>query len=265
MAKRLRVLAVVLAVACVLPFSACGKKKSGKSNEKDTPTVVKEDDPFFNAEIKELKLPIDPGRKLDTQYVSSCRLIGDVVLVEYNVNYDEEEDYDPDSVAESMAHGQAIYDLSGNLIHEMKAGNWENTVAATIDKAGDLYFLVSVPNDHFEYTTKLRKVKDGKSEDVMDVPGSVSGSGMNTSVQILDDGNFAINLGSGITIYSKEGEKICTISDPGRIVSMNVYQVEGKNYILSRNSSFDEAADSQFKEVDLKTGKLGQGKSAPLM
>lgn len=265
MAKRLRVLAVVLAVACVLPFSACGKKKSGKSNEKDTPTVVKEDDPFFNAEIKELKLPIDPGRKLDTQYVSSCRLIGDVVLVEYNVNYDEDEDYDPDSVAESMAHGQAIYDLSGNLIHEMKAGNWENTVAATIDKAGDLYFLVSVPNDHFEYTTKLRKVKDGKSEDVMDVPGSVSGSGMNTSVQILDDGNFAINLGSGITIYSKEGEKICTISDPGRIVSMNVYQVEGKNYILSRNSSFDEAADSQFKEVDLKTGKLGQGKSAPLM
>ena len=106
-----------------------------------------------------------------------------------------------------MAHGQAIYDLSGNLIHEMKAGNWENTVAATIDKAGDLYFLVSVPNDHFEYTTKLRKVKDGKSEDVMDVPGSVSGSGMNTSVQILDDGNFAINLGSGITIYSKKGKR----------------------------------------------------------
>ena len=73
MAKRLRVLAVVLAVACVLPFSACGKKKSGKSNEKDTPTVVKEDDPFFNAEIKELKLPIDPGRKLDTQVSTKAR------------------------------------------------------------------------------------------------------------------------------------------------------------------------------------------------
>ena len=131
--KRRRALASLMVVSMILSMAGC-KKKSGKSNGQDTPTVVKEDDPFFNAEIKELKLPIDPGRKLDTQYVSSCRFIGDVVLVEYNVNYDEEGDYDPDNVAESMAHGQAIYDLSGTLIHETKAGHWENTIAATIER-----------------------------------------------------------------------------------------------------------------------------------
>ena len=70
MGKGLRMFAAVMAVALMLPLVAC-KKRSGSAKYEESPTLVKEDDPYFNAEKYDLEMETDPEKELDFAYVDS--------------------------------------------------------------------------------------------------------------------------------------------------------------------------------------------------
>lgn len=265
MGKRLRVLAVALAVSFVLPLSACGRKKpSGRIVEQDSPTWIKEEDPYFRSEMKELVIPTDPEKELESMGVNRCRIIGETVLLEYRIHYKIPRDVDMSSMQDYTVSGQALYDLAGNQISELKASGFENMVSATLDKDGNPYCLVDVPDSDFEHHKVLRKLENGDWKDITVLP-DLAETYFDVSLQITEDGLIIIGYSGNLKVYSDKGDKICSISDPGRTLSSCVYQVNGKNYVLSRNPSFDESPDPRFKEVDLKSGSLGTGYKAPAL
>ena len=64
----------ILALVMVLPLASCNRKTSKKSSngKYSSGKEIQETDPFFNAEINELKLPVKDGEKVMDTYVQSC-------------------------------------------------------------------------------------------------------------------------------------------------------------------------------------------------
>ena len=100
-ARSLKRAAGILALVMVLPLASCNRKTSKKSSDRKYASgkEIQETDPFFNAEINELKLPLKEGKKIiDTIEILSSELdengITSVEDVELKFHILDEETYD---------------------------------------------------------------------------------------------------------------------------------------------------------------------------
>ena len=260
MGKALRVTSVMLTAAMILPLASC-KKKTGSSSFTDSPTYVKEDDPYFNVETVELEMPIDPERELESGHVRTIRFAGDMVLYEYYVAYKTPRSgyFDLSDYETSV---QELYDLSGNKICSLEKRPGEYQVAITADKDGNMYLLTAILGEDYYYHYEVDRLENGQWVKLFDLPEMDGNDSFSGSLQVAENGDYIITFDGSMGVYSKEGKKICPIVDPGRSVTPKIFHTGGKNYVITRSNTLEDDEDALLKEVDLKTGKLGPGRDA---
>ena len=258
--KRRRVLASLMVVSMLLSMAGC-KKKSGSAKYEDSPTLVKEDDPYFNAEKYDLEMETDPEKELDFAYVDSIRFIGDKILYDYHISYKAPKDAGF-TLLEYQDARKEVYDLQGNKIYGLATRANESHVTATADKDGTVYLLTAFLDSNAKYHYELDRIENGEPVKMFPMPEFDENPSFMGDMQVLENGDFMISLGGAMGIYSPQGEKRCTVSDIGRTITPRVFHVNGKNYVLTRKNTMNEDPEPQLKELDIKTGKLGPGRDA---
>ena len=258
--KRRRVLASLMVVSMILSMAGC-KKKSGSSKYEESPTLVKENDPYFNAETIELKMEPDPEKEVDYAFVEKVRFIGSLIQYNYYVSYKRPKDAGYDYGA-YQTNRQVIYDLSGNKIIDLDSSQNETQISMTADKEGNLYQLAAHLDSSLAYHIELDKMENGEWVKMFALPELDQAMTYDGELQALDNGSFMISMSGAMSIFNGEGKKLCTVSDLGRSITSRVFTVGGKNYVLTRNNTLEGDADPQLKELDLATGKLGPGRDA---
>ena len=260
MGKGLRMLAAAMSVALMLPLVAC-KKRSGSAKYEESPTLVKEDDPYFNAEKTTLKMEVDPEKEVDFAYVDNVRFIGDKILYSYHISYHAPKDAGF-TLLEYQDDRRVVYDLQGNKLFDLANRPNESRVTATADKDGTVYLLTAFLDSQYKYHYELDRAENGEYVKVFALPELDETPSFNGDMQILENGDFMISLDGAMRIYSPTGEKRCSVSDHGRTITPRVFHINGKDYVLTRKNTMDGDTEPLLKELDLKTGKLGQGRDA---
>ena len=243
----------ILALVMVLPLASCNRKTSKKSSngKYSSGKEIQETDPFFNAEINELKLPVKDGEKVMDTYVQSCDYRGKVALATYEIYYET-----------SYAEATALFDEKGNVIRQIRRSGDETVLHVISDDSGNILMLVQEGDGSYAINTLDEKGETVKSIDLgnnlsqsaKDRPGAVK-------LSILSDGRYAIYDDMAILIFDKDGKKALEIQDPGRKLGSTVFTIDGKSYVTSSVYDIENGDDVQIKEVDLATGVLGKGQS----
>ena len=76
-------IALILTVSMAIPLAAC----SSKNNKKTKKKVVSENDPYFEATEKELKVNYDNSKEIETAQLYSYQIIGDTIAAVYYISY----------------------------------------------------------------------------------------------------------------------------------------------------------------------------------
>ena len=106
-----KILAAGLCFSIGIGSFGCKKKTTGKQTE------VKASDPYFETEVKELAVPVDETKKLQDKMYSSVELVGNQIMLTYELTYAMPKELDPFQVTEDYyLKGTSVFDNSGNLI-----------------------------------------------------------------------------------------------------------------------------------------------------
>lgn len=267
-----RVLAGGLAMTMLLPLAACKKKSTSQDNDRKyvSGKEILETDPFFNAEVNEVKLPIDPNKKLTYAGVESCEYTGGLAIVNYYISYELPEDYNMETISfeqgqEYFVNATALFDEKGNFIREL-SGDGISFCGVGSDKENNFYML------YYDFDTQngiefyVIHVLNQNGEQIRSIrldraPLSISAVG-GCNIQILDDGRIVINASGKLMMYDKDGKFIREISDVGRTIDGSLILHDGKYYVVSGIYNFDGDSDIRIKEVNIETGELGNGTDA---
>ena len=256
-ARSLKRAAGILALVMVLPLASCNRKSTKKSSDRKYASgkEIQETDPFFNAEINELKLPLKEGKKIIDTSVGSFKYDGGMVLAPYTIMYET-----------SNVSALGIFDSKGNFIKNVYDATDGVVFGACTDKDGNTCMLAR---------KKDAQKADYYAIDILDANCEVSesiplGAELSPSatekenalkLSVLSDGRFAIFDYNGLLIYDREGKKCFEITDPGRMLGTTIFTLEGKSYVTSSVYDMENGDDVQIKEVDISSGKLGKGLS----
>ena len=260
-----RAAAGLLTCAMVLPASACKKSSKTTSMEKYVSgKEILESDPYFDATVSSLKLPIDEAKELDGTFVEHCEYADGVILASYSISYEvpEDVDYEDYDYREYYDEGTALFDEEGNLIREVKADGLY-IYDVTSDKDGNIWIISCDFAGEAMSTTALLTVLDPQGNEIKKYyPESAPVSETMTvtpEIGVLSDGRYTITGEGKMVVYDPDGKKICEISDMGRSISGTVVTSDGKDYVLSTSHEAESGYTAKLKEVDLQTGKLGEG------
>ena len=273
MRKGLRVLAGVLALSLMMPLVACKKKKDLLSIKKQkyvSGQEIKESDPYFNAEINQLRIPLDDSLELDYANIDEWECTGNAITATYSVGYKlpEGKSWSDLSMSESSRYyinATGIFDLSGNLIRNISDTDFGVLLYdISCDKDGNIAVLY-LDIDSYYITEKLKLAilnPSGETLNTFTIYGFTidhnSSAPMQTS--FLPDGRYAICGQGKIEVYDQYGKKSYEISDTaGRKLGSSVISSDGKSYVISTKYSYENGNDIQIKELDLSTGELGKG------
>ncbi|MBO4928715.1 MAG: extracellular solute-binding protein [Clostridiales bacterium] len=265
-----RTAAWILAASLLLPLAAC-KKKSASDDQNQRYTSgqeILETDPFFDAEIYEVKLPIDPEKTLEYTSVETCEYRGGCAIASYTISYEipEENLNQPMEYEEGLSYyvqATGIFDEKGNFIQNISSDYTLFGIAS--DKENKVYILCKKFDPITWVTTTDLEVINANGERIRTIapeslpfdPESISPTSIDLNV--LDDGMFTITVSGKMTVYDKDGKKVCEVTDPGRLIDGGVITSEGKHYVVSGIFDLYGDTDIQIKEVDLKTGDLREG------
>lgn len=83
-----------------------------------------------------------------------------------------------------------------------------------------------------------------------------------TKTQILSDGSFLFSRDGTMSIYGRDGNKRCDVTDPERKLVKNAFLKGGKYYVLSVQEDKEKGRNVLIKELNITTGALGRGKDA---
>ena len=89
-----RVIASTLIVSLLFSLTAC-KKNTGKK-EFESGKEILETDPFFDAQVNELKIPLDPDKKVSFKIVQNYSYIAGYAVATYYVDYEMPEEKGPE-------------------------------------------------------------------------------------------------------------------------------------------------------------------------
>lgn len=256
-ARSLKRAAGILALVMVLPLASCNRKTSKKSSDRKYASgkEIQETDPFFNAEINELKLPLKEGKKIIDTSVGSFKYDGGLVLAPYTVMYE---------TGNYSAIG--IFDSKGNFIKNLYNATDGIVFGACTDTDGNTCMLARKKDDQKADYYAI-DILDTNCELLKSIPLGAELSPSATEkenalkLSVLSDGRFAIFDYNGLLIYDREGKKCFEITDPGRMLGTTIFTLEGKSYVTSSVYDMENGDDVQIKEVDISSGKLGKGLS----
>ena len=118
-----RVIASTLVVSLLFSLTAC-KKNTGKK-EFESGKEILETDPFFDAQVNELKIPLDPDKKVSFKIVQNYSYIAGYAVATYYVDYEMPEEMKHREITyeeaeEYSVSGTALFDSEGNLISNIE-------------------------------------------------------------------------------------------------------------------------------------------------
>ena len=294
-----RMTSLVLAGTMILSLSSC-KKKSGKSKEDlySSGKVIEATDPYFNAEVHKVDIPIQASKKLQTVSVSNCIYNGECAIVSYSISYQIPEELEKRAMSSSVTgedvgvdieeyfdQGTGIFDKEGKLIRLVGSGSLEgNIYGVTTDPDGNIHMLYSyyppmedlVLDENMTMEEWEELISDYKMEtriEIFNPSGEtvklitldtgdldpVNWQVWESAFSLLPDGTYTFSEGGRIHVFSAEGKLIRTLSDMDRQLKGEIMQQDGKNYVLSVKKDLENGNDYQIKEINLATGELGTG------
>ncbi len=266
MSKKRSMAALIMALSMALPFAGCKKNDTSDTTSRSASpvsgaTAAKATDPYFDAGITSLVMPTDPDRKVLTNSIASASFIGDMILAEYYQEYES-----PDTTLEFMTdddsyvQGMALFDLKGNLVKTLHS-DWR-VLSASASKDGTMWLLESsVASQNENYVRAIPMKEDGSEDTSREVrfPAPAADYIEVGFLKITEEGLFVVALGGDMTVYDQNGQKKYSITDGSRQVLENLYEVDGKKYIVSVQYDVSENSFSTMtyvREMDIQTGKF---------
>ena len=238
-----RAAAGILAASMILPFTAC-KKKSTSENAGGQYTSGQEilaTDPYFDAEIHEVKLPIDPEKDLIYARVESCEYIGGCAIAQYSIEYEipKEKEIEPMSYEEGLEYyysATGLFDEKGNFIRNL-GGLDLSAVAYAVDKDNNIYILCNTFDEEtWERKTEIQVINTQgeklKSIVTKDLPFNTDDY-VSVDMHVMDDGRITMTTSGKLLVYDTDGNRVLEIVDPGRTITGGVITQDGKNYVVS--------------------------------
>ncbi|MBO4928346.1 MAG: extracellular solute-binding protein [Clostridiales bacterium] len=262
-------------LAGTLLFSLSGCRKSqqkkdayNKSENYVSGKEILESDPYFNSDIYPLKFPLKEGKTVEMYYVDRCEYEDGVVVASIQVDYEPPEDADFGQLMECHDHSTVLFDEKGNYIREIETKGVDlYDIASDID--GNICILSSNNVGTTGTMGILLTIVDPQGNTLRDMqledPPALGDGSTSATMGVLPDGRYTVCGLGKLVIYDRSGKKTAEISDLGRIIDGSVIRQNGKDYVLSGVYSTYGDGDLQIKEVDLETGKLGEGIDANII
>lgn len=244
----------------LLPGSGCGKKKEKRADE------VLSCDPYFDAEIHELKIPTDETKEIRNLLFDSVSFSGKQIRIVYDLSYVPPKKYD--IISEGHIYnraGTAVFDLKGNMLsNENTSLRTSDAASATsYDKDGNLAEL------HERYgsggrTFQIRIIDSGGQEIRkvdLKAPAELREKYF-WDFKCLPDGGFLLE-GPDATrelaefAFDASGKYLFTISPQERNIRSSVFLYEGKPYVLT--GAMGSLSSLEVNEIDMTNGAIKKG------
>lgn len=267
-----KALAAVLCLSMLPAFAACKKKGSKKNAARE----IKESDPFFDCEIYQLKVPLDESKELLWVQVTDIEYSETEIKMPYYINYEIPEGamLDPDfDFSDYSSTGTAVFDLKGNLIRDEKQeeasfgpecfaidneGNKARFSASFNIEPEKCEYSIIFTNDNGE-TIKELPLENAWKDREMSV----------RSMKFLPDGKivimgYATLYGNApIEVFDANGKHLSSINSMDRSFSSDIFQQDGKYYILTTEMETEYYDGMTLKyevnEIDFNTGTIKPG------
>ncbi len=219
-----RILAVVLAAAMVCPLASCRRKK------KPQKTIIQESDPYFDAHVTELDIPLESESDKTISYkgISDEEFIGDKIVAPYSVSYEipediwdafDEEDLTQEEIENVMRYidefyvnGVAIFNLNGELLSTIEIGDEYQVACIGEGRDGSILmvqvvYIYSESEDMNNTQYTLCKYDDEGNQifnihipDAMDFYPNY--------VCELDNGMFALSSNGALFVMTDDGKEV---------------------------------------------------------
>ena len=267
-----KALAAVLCLSMLPAFTACKKNSSKKNAARE----IKESDPFFDCEIYQLKVPLDESKELLWVQVTDIEYSETEIKMPYYINYEIPEgamlDLDFD-FSEYSSTGTAVFDLKGNLIRDEKQEEASfGPECFAIDNEGNkARFSASfnIEPDECEYSIIFT---NDNGETIKELPLENAWKDRELSVRsmkFLPDGKivimgYATLYGNApIEVFDANGKHLSSINSMDRSFSSDIFQQDGKYYILTTEMETEYYDGMTLKyevnEIDFNTGTIKPG------
>ncbi|MBR2750737.1 MAG: extracellular solute-binding protein [Clostridiales bacterium] len=262
-------LALILTASFALSSAACNSKNNKKTKKK----VVSEDDAYFEAVEKEVKLNYDDSKEISESNLYNYQILGDTIAVSYYLSYKmpkdvekkmEKLDFEKEAEYNEWMKLYNQYYENGTVFFNM---NLEETGRIRANEQESLSRMFEGPNGEIlalvtsytkvktqdnlslcEFSPKGEKIKetklDGSADFIWD--GRVS---------VMNDGKYVSTTYDGVTVFDPNGKEIGEIKIEG--FSGNVYQQDGKNYVYSQiwNADYTNCTTKLY-ELDIDNLKI---------
>ena len=281
-----KMIASLMAASMILPMvSGCKKKSQDTKSRYTSGRVIQASDPYFDAEVNPIRIPLDETKKLQALWINNCKYTGDFAIADYLTVYDvplelrkavtrtedggeqyayDYNDYQKKSISLFNKSGEYIRDLDKTLEPYCMAQDREGNVHVLVCAGGTGSFGTYMENAEYEYLVlvidpsgnTIRSTKLEWEEEYRDIGSDLS---------ILDDGMYVYSGGTKMYLFDRNGKMIHEISDGDRDLRGEIVEQDGKKYVMSVKDDPGAANPIQFKELDLQTGKLGQPINADIL
>ena len=272
----LRVISICLSMVMLLPLVSCKKKEKTipliESIQYKSGQEILETDPYFDAEVNLLRIPVDEGREVEETYTLPYGFFGELAIAEYAVGYKvpggiKRSELPYDESIKYYTQGFGIFDAKGNYISDVPQDiNLLYDVEA--DPDGHLCVLGYGDGEKEKWKKELISVvfdKDGKVIKRVTLTGAPFDPGclFLPKLGFLSDGRCTVRESGALYVFDKEGKLDYTISEPERTMGTGIISKNGKNYVIS--FGYDPEKDEEsilLKEINIKTGELGKSYDA---
>lgn len=297
--------AMVLILSQLLPLASCKSLFTKKSNS-ISGRVIQATDPFFNSEVNQFKIQVDPDLKLKFSMITDYMYVKGCSIASYEIYYELPEELKnaeltPEIWAKYNVQVTALFDQEGNEIKKLVTEGIDQGItkdgdiviveeerydykvlALATSKDNEIYLLFRYTTYEMGYGYEIRVIDQSgnllKTIPLKNAPTdneegarieifspnegthTIENHTTEMAMQILENGNICVAGKERMGIYEMSGKKVCEIMDSGRALARGVFRNNGKYYILTRYvDPMSEEVIMLIKEVNLKTGALGQG------
>jgi len=219
-----RILAVVLAAAMVCPLASCRRKK------KPQKTIIRESDPYFDAHVTELDIPLESESDKTISYkgLSSEKFIADKIVVAYSASYEIPDDfwdeYERTDLTEEeieevnryldglFVNGVAILNLDGELLSTIEIGDDRQVDCIGEGKDGSILMVMSrfiYSDDYEQYASQYTLCKfddEGNQLFEMYIPERMDF--FPNYVCETDNGMFVVSTNGELFVMSDDGKEV---------------------------------------------------------
>lgn len=257
-------IALVLTVSMAIPLAAC----SSKNNKKTKKKVVSENDPYYEAAEKELKVNYDASKEIETAQLYNYQIIGDSIAAVYYISYkmpadvqkkmdkmnlENEKDYEEwmKIYEQYSENGTVFFNFDLEEVGRIKTSTTESINRFFEGPNGEILALVTQytkkkTEDNLmlvEFSQNGEKVKETKFSDALsDV--------WDSTVKFLPDGRLLVISYSSLYLLDGTGKKLGEIKNED--FNGSVLEQDGKLYAITQKWNAEyTSCTTTANEIDL--------------